>query len=105
MKLRFEVDQAEALRRGIEVRKPLVTIHVSISRLTPEQRQLIEDRLDGIDVLQLHYDAKTHKAQKTYYLDSSRAGLPRQEPVRIQADLPTFQALMEAIEANQAEVT
>jgi hypothetical protein len=104
MNLRFEVNRAEALRHGLDIPKSTVTIQVRASNLTPEQKRLIADRLDGIDVVKLHYDPRTHVPQKTYYLNSTRRNAPKREPVRIQANLPTFDAMMEAIEANQAEV-
>jgi hypothetical protein len=103
MKLRFEIKPAEAVRHGIDARKPVVCIEVRRSMLTPEQQRLIADRLDGADVVQLHYDPGTRSSQKTYYLDATR-NTAKYRPVRIQANLPTFDAMMEAIEANQAEV-
>ena len=84
MKLRFEVDQAEAFRRGIDVPKSIVTVEANPADLSQEHRDLIADRLDGIDVRQLV---------------GSRDGngkLPR-----IMAELPTFESLMEAIVADE----
>ena len=102
MKLRFEVDQAEALRRGVDVPKRLVAIEVNPLALTQEQRDLIADRMDGIDVLKLHYDPATRALEKTYYYEG-RPKDGRSRPVHIQANLPTFDAMMEAVAANQAE--
>ena len=102
MKLRFEVDQAEALRRGVDVPERLVAIEVNPGALTQEQRGLIADRMEGIDVLKLHYDPATRAFEKTYYYEGyANDGRPR--PVHIQANLPTFDAMMEAIAADQAE--
>lgn len=50
MKLRFQVDQAESLRRGIDCPKSIVTIEVDPSKLTQIDRDLIADNLNGIDV-------------------------------------------------------
>ena len=102
MKLRFEVNRAEAFRRGMDMRKSVVAIDVKPWEISQEQRNLIADRLEGIDVLQLHYNAKTGKAEKTYYWDA--VGKRVAMPVRIQARVPTFDGLMEAILANEAEV-
>ncbi len=103
MKLRFEVNRAEAFRRGMDLRKSVVTIEVKPWEITQEQRNLIADRLEGIDVLQLHYNSKASKTEKTYYWDT--IGKRVAMPVRIQARAPTFDGLMEAIEANEAEVS
>ena len=93
MKLRFEVDQAEAFRRGIDVPKSIVTLEVNPAELPQEQRNLIADRLDGIDVCQLGIqildDVSEHKNRK---------------PCRIIAKLSTFESLMEAIREDQASV-
>jgi hypothetical protein len=102
MKLRFEVDQAEAMRRGVAVKKRLVAIEVDPGALTEGQRDLIANRMDGIDVLKLHYDPVTRAFEKTYYFEG-RANDGRSRPVYIQASLPTFDAMMEAIAADQAE--
>lgn len=102
MKLRFEVDQAEALRRGVDVPNRLVAIEVNPGALTQEQRNLIADRVDGINLLKLHYNPATRALEKTYYFEG-RANDGRSRPVYIQASSPTFDAMMEAIAADQAE--
>jgi|GEM_PF-3724488 len=87
MKIRFEVDQAEAFRRGIDVPKSIVTVEVNPSELSQADRTLIADRLNGIDVCQLFViKGKTHKDR------------------RIKAADHTFEALMHAIRANAEEV-
>ena len=103
MKLRFEINQADASRQGIDVQTPVVCIEVRRSTLSPEQQRLIAERLDGADLLQLHYDPGTQRPQKTYYVDTS-SETPKYRPVRIQASEPTFDAMMRAIEANEAQV-
>ena len=50
MKLRFVVDQAAAFRRGEDCPKSIVTIEVDPADLDQEARDLIADRLRGIDV-------------------------------------------------------
>jgi len=91
MKLRFEVNQAEAFRLGIDVPKSIVTIEVNPAEISQEQRNLIADRLDGIDVCQL-----------AGVLD----GISRDKdgkPFRIMAKLPTFESLMEAIAEDEQD--
>ena len=89
MKLRFEVDQAEAFRRGIDAPKSIVTVEVNPSELSQEKRNLIADRLDGIDVCQiaLILDGKA----------KDRNG----KPFRIVAKLPTFESMMDAIAEDE----
>lgn len=53
MKLRFEIDQAYFFRKGIDAPKSIVTIEVDPSKLPQEDRDLIADRLIGIDVFKL----------------------------------------------------
>ena len=104
MKLRFEVSQADALTQGTPLPAAVVTIDVSAAQMTPEQQTLIARHLDGIDVLKLHYDAKTCRLEKTYFWNGPNGDPGERKPVRIQAAQPTFAALMEAVTANQAEV-
>ena len=94
MKLRFEVDQRESFRQGIDVPKSIVTIDVNPAELSQVQRNLIADRLSGsgIDVCQLACitDGRLPKDQHG-------------NPLRIKAKLPTFESLMEAIAEDQCE--
>lgn len=89
MKLRFEVDQAAAFRQGIDVPKSIVTIEVNPAELSQEQRDLIADRLDGIDVRQI------------VGIRDGRDTDPNGKLPRIMAKLPTFESLMEAIEKDE----
>ena len=93
MKLRFDVDQAEALRRGIDCPKSIVTIEVNPAELSQEERNLIADRMDGIDVCVLGDSGQQMRSM-------SKLGYPR----RIVAELPTFEALMDAIRENEKGV-
>jgi hypothetical protein len=92
MKIRFEVDQAEAFRQGIDCPKSIVTVEVNPSELEPEKRSLLADRLQGIDVLELFwYDGAVQKGYPIKELEVGR------EPQRIVASAPTFEALMAAV--------
>lgn len=53
MKLRYIVNQAECFRRGINQPDSIVTIDVDPTSLSQEIRDLIADRLQGVDVLKL----------------------------------------------------
>jgi hypothetical protein len=96
MKLRFEVDQAEAFRQGIDVPKSIVTIEVNPADLSQKQRDLIADRLDGIDVCQL-------AGVLGGVLDGKPLRDRNGKPFRIMAKLPTFESLMEAIAEDEQD--
>ncbi|MGA3284835.1 MAG: hypothetical protein ABSD57_10320 [Verrucomicrobiota bacterium] len=96
MKLRFEVNQAEAFRQGIDVPKSIVTIEVNPAEISQEQRNLIADRLDGIDVCQL-------AGVLDGVLDGKPARDRDEKPFRIMAKLPTFESLMEAIAEDEGD--
>jgi hypothetical protein len=97
MILRFEVDQAEAFRRGVDVPKSTCHINVNPGDVPQAERDLIADRLKGIDVckLSIGVENKIVKTESRYEEDVCH---------RIVAKLPTYEALMEAIKQNQAEV-
>jgi hypothetical protein len=97
MVLRFEVDQAEAFRLGVDVPKSTNHLEVDPSKLTQVDRNLIADRLDGIDVCELN-----ERGQKMQEPASRADG--NCIPMRITAKLPTLEALMEAIRENEKEV-
>lgn len=59
MTLRFEVDQAEAFRQGVNVPKSTNHLDIDPSKLPPDKRGLIADRLVGIDVMMLEVDDST----------------------------------------------
>ena len=83
MKLRFKINQAEAFRRGIDAPKSTTTVEVDPSTLTPEIRNLIADRLEGINVM-----------RRTVTIDG--------DPL-IVANEPTFEALIEAIKEDEGD--
>ena len=87
MKLRFDVDQAEAFRQGVDVPKSIVTVEVNPADLPQEERTLIADRLVGIDVCE--------RKMKDAALSMGA--------VRLKATLPTFEALMVAVRADERE--
>jgi hypothetical protein len=104
MKLRFKVDQAECLRAGIDCPKSIVTVEVDPAKLTQEQRNLLADRLAGIDVCQLwNSDKGTEKLFTSITTDEVEAG-KFAKPVLIVARRPTFDGLMDAVKENQAGV-
>jgi hypothetical protein len=96
MVLRFEVDQAEAFRQGINVPKSTNHIDVDPSTLPQEERELVADRLKGIDVCQLVLDGGRVVRRRPAYEEDVRH--------RIEAKAPTYEALMEAIRENQSAV-
>lgn len=97
MVLRFEVNQAEAFRQGVDVEKSTNHLDVDPSKLSQEERNLIADRLIGIDVLRLEGNGDAVSR-----CPMGRIGDATRE--RIVAKLPTFEALMEAIRENEKAV-
>jgi len=95
MTLRFEVNQAEAFRQGVNVPKSTVHLEVDPANLPQEERDLVADRLHGIDVCPL-VESPEGAAELFTKTDG---GL-----WRIEAKLPNYESLMEAIRANQAMV-
>lgn len=93
MKLRFEVDQAECFRKGIDCPKSIVTIEVDPAKIPEPERILIADRLMGIDVCQLWNSG-----------EGTTKEMDNHQPVRVKADAPTYEGLMKAVHANQKEV-
>jgi hypothetical protein len=103
MTLRFEVNQAEAFRLGVNVPKSTCHLDVDPSKVSPTERNLIAIRLQGIDVCQLdECGQKVRRSpQNTSTTDADDA---KGDTVRIVANLPTFKALMEAVKENQKQV-
>jgi len=96
MILRFEVNQAEAFRQGINV--PKSTCHLEVDPATLDQtiRNLIADRMDGIDVCRLDvWGTEIRKVPSS----------PDSVWHRIVAHGPDFESLMAAIFENEADVT
>ena len=89
MVLRFEVNQAEAFRQGVNVPKSTNHLDVDPAKLSQQDRDLNADRLDGIDVFKMMLNENGEAIQGVN---------------RIIAKLPTFEALMAAIRENQAEI-
>ena len=81
MNLRFEVDQAESFRRGIDCPKSIVTVEVNPKDLSQEDRNLLADHMDGIDVVKLCLAARG----------------PGKSGIRIVAMEPSLAALMLAV--------
>jgi hypothetical protein len=96
MKLRFEVDQAECFRKGIDCPKSIVTIEVDPADIPQDDRNLIADRLVGIDVCQLwNSDKGTEKLLTS----------EERQPVRIVAAAPDYAALIAAVRVTQPNPT
>jgi hypothetical protein len=88
MTLRFEVDQADAFRRGINIPKSTIHLDVDPSKLSAEERNLIADRLNGIDVCKLVLNP------------ASPDFSPIKSGERIRAKDPTYDALMAAVKED-----
>ena len=103
MKLRFQVDQAEAFRQGVDVPKSIVTVEVNPADLPQEERDLLADRMDGIDIypLNLGEDWIPGPSGGTVV---KKTGIPKRGSSQILAGLPTYDALIKAVCENQAEL-
>ncbi|PYJ86377.1 MAG: hypothetical protein DME22_05480 [Verrucomicrobia bacterium] len=100
MKLRFEVNQAECFRRGIDCPKSIITIEVEPSKLPKDVRELIADRMmDGIDVCRLRLSEGG--SEPNYIPNPDRGDCA---PDRLIAKEPTFDGLLEAIEEDQKRI-
>src|SRR5580698_2907067 len=96
MKLRFEIDQADSFRRGIDRSKSIVSIEVNPADLSEEIRSLIAEHLVGIDVLQFFY----HNGYVIRGYPIKELSYTSREPKRIVAKGITLEALTEAIRVN-----
>lgn len=95
MKLRFEIDQADCFRRGIDAPKSIVTVDVDPAKLPVEDRNLIADRLVGIDVCQTKISVQilNSKDGAADYKDLATVD----DGNRIMASGPTYEALILAV--------
>lgn len=91
MSIRFEVNQAEAFRRGVDCPKSIVNVDVNPASLDATTRELIAKRMNGIDVCCLSSDGAIVKSVEQGF-------------VIVRADLPTLAALIAAVEKNEAEI-
>lgn len=98
MKLRFEIDQAECFRRGIDAPKSIVTIEIDPAKIPVLDRHAIADRLDGIDVCQLmEDDAEKGKFVRAHHWPPASDPYGDCPPMRLVANTPDYDGLMEAI--------
>lgn len=101
MKLRFAVNQAECLKRGIDAPKSIVTVEVTPAEIPQNVRNWIAKRMDGIDVCELSEDG-----EKLYHPQNEAEG-QRGDEARgylIQANEPTMAGLLMAIMQNEAQL-
>jgi len=104
MVLRYEVDQAEAFRQGVNVPKSTNHLDVDPAKLTQEERNLIADRLEGIDVCELGEDGEKLFHHQDVRDPIRNMMVEKATPARIMAKLPTFESLMEAVRENEKHV-
>jgi len=102
MKLRFRIDQAEALRQGIDAPTSIVTIEIDPQKLTQEERALLADRMDGIDLRELYRPPYIHSSFKNR--QEGKVNKVIRASTHITARMATFEALMAAIRANEEQV-
>lgn len=100
MKLRFKVDQGEALRQGIDAPTSITTIEVNPGDLTQAERNLLADRMDGIDVHALRLTQAIVQS-KEGFVSLSRESMQKVKTTPIMAKSPTFESLLEAVKENE----
>jgi hypothetical protein len=98
MKLRFEIDQADSFRRGIDRPKSIVSIDVNPADVSDEARFLVANHLVAIDVLQFFY----HNGESIKGYPIRELSYTSREPSRIVAKAANMDALVEAIKANDS---
>lgn len=104
MKLRFEVNQAECMRRGIDCPRSIVTVEVDPEQLSQDDRNLLADRMDGIDVCWLERDRRRGESCPDGMTIYRARELGKVRPGLIAAGAPTFEALMEAVREDEASL-
>ena len=106
MKLRFNINQPEALRRGYDAPTSTVTITIDPADLSQEERDLLADRMRGIDVYELTVDSPPAFSQLRSAGNSSSKHPPtKQRGLQpIVTKVPTYDALIEAVRQNEQEV-
>ncbi len=102
MKLRFEVDQAACLRAGIDCPHSIVAVEVNPAKLPQEERDLLADRLQGIDLYPLALDFGAREGDKGE-IEVVEGPCRRLDTAtgRIVANAPSFDALMAAVRGNE----
>jgi hypothetical protein len=101
MQLRFYVDQAAAFLRGVDSPNAIAEIEVDPAKLDENTRRLIAERLRDNDVCQLEHREDGDIVVK---LGFDPITLNRSKPIKLKANGPTFEALMEAVNENEREV-
>ncbi|HXR04186.1 MAG TPA: hypothetical protein VN836_05715 [Verrucomicrobiae bacterium] len=105
MKLRFRVNQAECLKRGIDAPKSIVTIEVTPSELPVETRTMLALHMQGIDVCEIDKDGnKLYLRGKTDSYGNELEPFKDLKASLIEADEPTLEGLLEAIQENEKNV-
>jgi hypothetical protein len=102
MKLRFKVDQGEALRQGVDAPTSVVTIEINPKTLTQQERNLLADRMEGIDVRELFALPVASSSPDRPGKGNKASAIARGK--HITATLGTFKALMDAVRKNEEEV-
>lgn len=99
MKLRFAVNQAECLRRGIDAPKSIVTIEVTPAEIPQVARNWIAKRMQGIDVCALKPDGSFQR--NVHRLEESGGALNLH--LLIKANEPNYTGLLLAVMENEAD--
>lgn len=105
LKVRFDVNQAEAYRLGFECSKPTVTLTVSVLLLSAIHRAFLADRLVGVDVCEAILRGDGSRAPAVVW-QAKMFGNSKVKPwpCRLVASLPTLNALLQALEDDESRV-
>jgi hypothetical protein len=96
MKLRFEINQVDSFRQGIDRPKSIVSIDINPADISEEMRSLIANHLVGIDVLQFFY----HNGEIIKGYPIKELSYTSRDPKRIIAKAANLESLIESIKAN-----
>jgi hypothetical protein len=105
MKLRFEVDRYTTAHHVHRYGRSVETIEIESSRLSAEEKELLGDRLVGIDVVLLRCSERGVERLSSLVAPDLSAPPQMARPVRIVATAPTLDALMTAVRENDRQVT
>ena len=106
LKLRFEVNQAEAYRLGVDCSEPVVTLSLNPRTIPPRYRALLAARLVGPDICEAVLRADGSRGPAVVW-QAKTYGARRTRPLlcRLVVNLPTVQALWAALDEDEQRVS
>jgi hypothetical protein len=101
MKLRFQIDEAQSFKAGINIPRSVVSVDVDPSKLDENMRNHLVERLVGEEVHPLQWDQTEWAGLEQFRSDYARK-------IRCQgllvAKAPTLESLLEAIDTEEKDL-